>query len=251
MLKIGAAPAAAPGTYSLSLSVSGSGFAQTLALPVIISAANTFTIAAAQSSIGIKAGSSAQTSVTSLHVGIFDSAVNLSVTGLPSGVTASLTKTTLAAPGDGTVTATFAVASSAKAGSYGVVVSGTGGGQTETAPLTLIVTAVQDFSFAVNVSAMTIQQGGSASVLTVLTGNFTGGFNSTISISFSGLAPGMNWSPAGATTGNNLVNVSTGFTAATYTPIGSYAITVTATGAGITHSAIVHVTVTGAAQAKK
>jgi uncharacterized membrane protein len=251
MLKISAAPAAAPGTYSLSLSVSGSGFSQTLALPVVVSAANTFTIAAAQSSISIKSGALAQTSVTSLHFGIFNSAVNLSVTGLPSGVTASLTKTTLAAPGDGTVTATFAVASSAKAGSYGVVVSGTGGGQTKTTAMTLTVSAAQDFSFAVNIPAMTIQQGGAASVLTVSTGHFTGGFKSTISISFGGLAPGMNWSPAGATTGNNLVNVSTGFTAARYTPVGTYPITVTATGAGITHSAIVHVTVSGVAQAKK
>jgi uncharacterized membrane protein len=189
--------------------------------------------------------------VTSLHFGIFNSAVSLSVTGLPSGVTASLTKTALAAPGDGTVTATFAVASSAKAGSYSVVVSGSGGGQTETAPLTLTVTGAQGFSFAVNISAMTIQQGGKPGVLTVSTGNFTGGFNSTIDITFSGLAPGMNWGPAGATTGNNLVNVSTGFTAATYTPLGTYPLTITATGAGITHSAIVQVTVTSASAQKK
>jgi hypothetical protein len=118
--------------------------------------------------------------------------------------------------------------------------------------VTLIIAAPQDFSFAVNVSAMTIAQGGAPGVLTVSTGNFTGGFNSTIDISFGGLAPGMNWGPAGATTGNNLVNVSTGFTAATYTPVGTYAMTVTATGAGITHSAVVQVTVTSAsAQAKK
>jgi subtilase family serine protease len=251
VLNVGTSLSTTPGTYSLSLSVSGSGFAQALALPVVISAANTFTIAPAQSSISIQTGASAQTSVTSLHFGIFNSAVSLSVTGLPSGVTASLTKTALAAPGDGTVTATFAVASSAKAGSYSVVVSGSGGGQTETAPLTLTVTGAQGFSFAVNISAMTIQQGGKPGVLTVSTGNFTGGFNSTIDITFSGLAPGMNWGPAGATTGNNLVNVSTGFTAATYTPLGTYPLTITATGAGITHSAIVQVTVTSASAQKK
>jgi hypothetical protein len=232
--------------------VSGSGFTQTVALPVAISAANTFTLAAAQSSISVKVGASAQTSVASVHFGIFNSAVSFAVTGLPAGVTAALSQTAVPAPGNGTVMVTFAVASSVKAGTYNVAVNGTGGGQTQTAPVTLIITAAQDFSFAVSVSAMTIQQGGQPGVLTVSTGNFTGGFNSTISVSFSGLAPGMNWSPAGGTTGNNLVNVSTGFTAATYTPVGTYAMTVTATGAGITHSAVVQVTVTSAnAQTKK
>jgi uncharacterized membrane protein len=232
--------------------VSGSGFTQSVALPLAISAANTFTVAAAQSSISVKTGASAQTTVASVHFGIFNSAVSFSVTGLPAGVTAALSQTTVPAPGNGTVTVTLAVASSAKPGTYNVAVNGTGGGQTQSAPVTLIIAAPQDFSFAVNVSAMTIAQGGAPGVLTVSTGNFTGGFNSTIDISFGGLAPGMNWGPAGATTGNNLVNVSTGFTAATYTPVGTYAMTVTATGAGITHSAVVQVTVTSAsAQAKK
>ncbi len=251
-LNIGTALSTTAGKYSLSLSVSGSGFTQTLALPVAVSAANTFTVATAQSSISVKTGASAQTSVTSVHFGIFNSAVSFGVTGLPAGVTAAFSQTVVPAPGNGIVTVTFAVASSAKAGTYNVAVNGTGGGQTQTAPVTLIIAVAQGFSFAVNVSAMTIQQGGQPGVLTVSTGNFTGGFNSTIDISFSGLAPGMNWGPAGATTGNNLVNVSTGFTAATYYAGGDLRDDGYGNGAGITHSAVVQVTVTSAsAQAKK
>jgi uncharacterized membrane protein len=250
-LNIGTSLSATPGSYGLSLSVSGSGFTQALALPLAISVADTFTVAATQGSLNIKTGASAQTNVTSVHSGIFNSAVSLGVTGLPAGVTASLSKTALLAPGDGTVALNFTVSSNAKPGTYSISVSGTGGGQTQTAPVTLTIASSQDFSFAVNLSAMAIQQGGQPGVLTVSTGNFTGGFNSTIDITFSGLAPGMNWGPAGATTGNNLVNVSTGFTAATYTPVGTYPITVTATGAGITHSAIVQVTVTAPSAQKK
>jgi uncharacterized membrane protein len=251
VLNIGTAVNTAPGRYNLTLSVSEGGFAQSLVVPVTISALDTFTVAAAQSSLTIKTGASAQTSVTSVHFGIFNAAVNLAVTGLPSGVTAALSKTSLAAPGDGTVVVTFSVASTAKPGTYNIAVTGTGGGLTETSPITLVVPVPPNFSFAVNVSALTIQQGGQPGVLTVSTGNFTGGFNSTINITFTGLGVGMNWRPAGTTTSNNLVNASTGLTAATSTPAKTYPVTITATGGGVTHSAVVQVTVTSVSAQKR
>jgi pseudomonalisin len=241
-LNIGASLSAATGKYSLSLTASGSGFTQTVAVPLTVSAANMFSLTAAQGSVTIKAGASGQVTVTSIHYGIFNSAVNLSVTGLPAGVTASLSKTAIAAPGDGSTLATFSVASTVKPGTYPVVFTGTSAGITESAPVSLTVAGNSDFTLAVNVSSLTMPQGGAGTII-VSTGNFTGGFSSTITITFSGLGVGMNWGVLGATTGNNLVNVSDSFSAASYTPVGTYPVTITATGAGMTHSAVVQMTV--------
>ncbi len=69
-------------------------------------------------------------------------------------------------------------------------------------------------------------------------------FNAQISIRFSGLATGMNWSVIGANTANNLVSVVDSFTASKSTPLGTYPVTITATGSGISHSAVVQITVT-------
>jgi uncharacterized membrane protein len=97
------------GKYSLSVTASGSGFTQTLSVPLTVSGQSTFILTAPQSSLVVKTGATGQISVTSLHVGVFNASIALKVTGLPSGVTVSLSKTSLPAPGDGTVVAAFSV----------------------------------------------------------------------------------------------------------------------------------------------
>ena len=247
-LNIGTSATTAAGKYSLTLTVSGSGFSQALALPVTIAAPSTFSLTAAQGSLTVKAGASGQAGFIGMHQGSFNSPIALTLSGLPNGVTASLSKTTLAAPGDGTVAATFTAAASAQAGTYTVTLTGVGGGQTKTVSMVLIVAGntAKDFSFSLSVSSMTIQQGGPAGVVIVSTGNFTGGFNSTITLSFSGLAPGMNYGFVAGNSANNLVNISEGITASASTPAGTYPVTITASGAGISHSGVVQVTVSSA-----
>jgi uncharacterized membrane protein len=245
-LNIGTSATTAAGKYSLTLAVSGSGLTQSLALPVTIAAPSTFNLTAAQSLLTVKAGASGQAGFNSMHQGGFNSSIAFTLTGLPSGVTASLSRTTLAAPGDGTLTATFAAAANAQPGTYTVTLTGVGGGQTKTASMGLTISANKDFSFALNLSSMTIQQGGPAGVVIVSTGNFTGGFNSTITLSFTGLAPGMNYGFVAGNAANNLVNISEGITASASTPAGTYPVTITASGAGISHSGVVQVTVTTA-----
>jgi uncharacterized membrane protein len=147
------------------------------------------------------------------------------------------------ATGDGTTAITFTVASSAKAGIYPIAVTAKGGGMTRTALISLTVASSQNFSFSVNTNAMRIQQGAAAGTVIVSTGNFTGGFDSTVVITFGGLVPGMKYRAMGAT-GSKLVNISVGITAASYTSAGTYPITITASGAGISYSAIVQITVT-------
>jgi hypothetical protein len=60
---------------------------------------------------------------------------------LPSGVTASLSPTSIAAPGNGSSTLTFNASSTAATGNFNVTVTATGGSITHTATIALSVTA--------------------------------------------------------------------------------------------------------------
>ena len=134
------------GTHNLSVAVSGGGFTKTLTLPLTVTAPNVFNVTASPSSVSVKQGSTAQLTLTSTKYGTFDSAVNFTITGLPTGVTATLSKSTLAAPGSGTVIVTFTAASTATTGMFGPVITASSSttsaaGQTQTLPVSLTIAA--------------------------------------------------------------------------------------------------------------
>ena len=85
-------------------------------------------------------------------LGALNSAIALTASGAPRGVTASLSSTPIAAPGSGTSTLTLAVASTTATGTYTITVTGTGGGITQTATVSLTVTAATAGSFTISVS---------------------------------------------------------------------------------------------------
>ncbi len=174
--------------------------------------------------------------------GGFTSSISLSVTGLPVGVSASFAHPTLT-NGSGTSALGFAVGPKVAPGSYVLHILATGGGITRAVQLTLVVTAAPDFAFAVNTSSLTLQAGGAPVTLLVSTGNFTGGFHSTIAITFTGLPAGVSYGALGTATGNSTVNVSESLSAGATTPAGTYSVIVTAAGGGVAHSATVNITV--------
>ena len=85
-------------------------------------------------------GASSGVTVTVGVSGGFSSAVVLSATGLPAGVTAGFSNPTLTAPGSGTSTLTLSVGAQVATGSYPVEVTANGGSVTQNTALTLIVT---------------------------------------------------------------------------------------------------------------
>ncbi|HXO22141.1 MAG TPA: hypothetical protein VOA87_19660 [Thermoanaerobaculia bacterium] len=97
-----------------------------------------FTLAVSPSAVTAAPGSSANTTVTTAVSGGFNSAVALSAAGLPAGASATFTPASIAAPGAGTSTLKLS-AGTAAPGTYGVTVTGTGGGKTHTAPVSLTV----------------------------------------------------------------------------------------------------------------
>ncbi|HEX2331324.1 MAG TPA: Ig-like domain-containing protein [Candidatus Angelobacter sp.] len=100
-----------------------------------------FIMSTTPSTLSVAQGSSGTTKISTTVAGGFNSAIALSTSGLPSGVTASLSPTSIAAPGNGSSTLSFTVASTAPTGTFNVTVTATGGGITHTATVALSITA--------------------------------------------------------------------------------------------------------------
>ena len=100
-----------------------------------------FVLSTSPGSVSVAQGGSASSTISSTVAGGFNSAISLSASGLPAGVTASLSPTSIAAPGNGSSTLTFNASSTATTGTFNVTVTATGGSITHTATIPLTVTA--------------------------------------------------------------------------------------------------------------
>ena len=136
-----------------------------------------------------RAGGLGQHHVTTAVSGGFNSAVALSVSGLPSGASATFTPTSIAAPGSGSSTLKL-TAGTAATGTYTVTVTGTGGGKTHTTTVsfTVTATAAPDFALAVSPASVSVATGsnGTATASTTV----SGGFSSAVALSVSGAPDG-------------------------------------------------------------
>jgi hypothetical protein len=101
----------------------------------------TFHAASSLSSVPVTAGSNNSVTLTVTVSGGFNSAVAFSVTGLPSGVSATFTPGTLAAPGSGSSVLKLTATTTAKAGTYSATVSATSGSTRQQIPLSVICSA--------------------------------------------------------------------------------------------------------------
>jgi len=100
-----------------------------------------FVLSASPASLSVAQSSSGSTTISSAIAGGFSSAISLSVSGLPAGVTASFSPTSITAPGNGSSTLTFTAGSTATTGSFNATVTASGGGITHTATVALNITA--------------------------------------------------------------------------------------------------------------
>ncbi|PYS74749.1 MAG: hypothetical protein DMF73_02830 [Acidobacteria bacterium] len=100
---------------------------------------STFTLSASPQSLTINQGTSGTSVITSNLSGPFNSSVALSVSGLPSGATASFNPSSITAPGSGSSTMTITVGAGTSLGTYNLVVNGVGGGQTHSVTINLTI----------------------------------------------------------------------------------------------------------------
>jgi len=101
-----------------------------------------FTVSASPSSATVQQGSTATSTVTVTSQNGFNSATTLSVSGLPSGVTAAFSPNPVTPPANGSATSTltFTASSTATTGTSTVTVTGTSGTTTATTTIALTVT---------------------------------------------------------------------------------------------------------------
>ena len=211
------------------------------------SATPAFTIAASPASVSVVRGSSGSSTISTSVSGGFDSAIALSASGQPAGVTVAFSPTSIAAPGSGTSGVTFTVASTTVTGTYPITITGTGDSITHTTSVSLTVTAAATpaFTLAASPTSVSVAQGKSGA--STITTAVSGGFSSAVALTASGQPAGVTatFSPtsiAAPGSGTSALTLAVASTVA----IGTYPITVTGTGGGITHTATVSLTVTAA-----
>jgi len=100
-----------------------------------------FTVSASPTAVSVQQGSNATSTITVTSQNGFNSATTLSVSGLPTGVTAAFSPNPVTPPANGTVTSTltFTASSTAPSGTSTVTVTGTSGSLTQNATITLTV----------------------------------------------------------------------------------------------------------------
>ncbi|MEO9034067.1 MAG: hypothetical protein ABI442_01045 [Gemmatimonadaceae bacterium] len=142
------------------------------------------------SAVSVAQGSTASATITVTRTGSFTGAVTLAVSGLPTGVTATFSSSTIAA-GATTSTLTFTTTSTAAAGTTGVTIAGTGSGvSAATASIALTVTApvtTGPFTMALSVSSFLVLPSNQLSIPPQLTIARNAGFTGAVALSTTGL----------------------------------------------------------------
>lgn len=206
-----------------------------------------FNISAQLPTIVLSAGTSNSTTVTVGSKGGFSSSVSLSMSGLPSGVTASFNPPAVTPPPDGTVTSNMIISSttSAPAGIYTTSLTGSSGNLTQTSTMTVKVNPPGDFGFSVTPNILTIRRG--AAAFYNVTMNAENGYVHAVMLSASGLPTNIRYTfttfQNETVIGEPFQHVTLMVTTNGLSPIGTFTITVQATDGTLTHTAQVTLTV--------
>ncbi|MGB8536521.1 MAG: FG-GAP-like repeat-containing protein [Acidobacteriaceae bacterium] len=215
MLTVTAGSAAPVGQYTITVTGTSGTQAATTTIPVGIYAPG-FTLSSSGSvDVGEGNSTSAYVYVTSQYG--FAGNVNLSVSGLPSGVTASFSQN----PTNATSVLKLTASSTAAPGQYAMTITGTSGTQTATTPLAL---GIHVPSFIIFPGSINVAQGAAGTTNVAVSPQY--GFSGSVNLSVSGLPSGVtaSWSPNPATT-NSTLTLTTSNSAVP----GLYPLTVTGT----------------------
>jgi hypothetical protein len=177
----------------------------------------------------------------------FSGTVDVALTGLPSGVSASPSMLTLTPGAAQSVKLT--AAESAKAGTVTVTVTGTSGSLIHTISLPLTVAAAApagDFSLSISPASLSLTDDGTVQAVMV-TANAVNGFAGTISVNVSGLPGGVTASPSTLTLAPGVAQ-SVIFTAASSSANSTETVTFTGTSGSLSHTATLALTVTAAVE---
>jgi hypothetical protein len=242
-LTVSAASSMTPGVYPISITGTNGSLTAKASFNVTV-AASSFTLNASPSSINAAPGGSASSSISLTPANGFSGSVALSTGSLPAGITVQFSSTSITGSAGANMTAT--VASTVAAGSYPISVIGTGGGVSPapTATVTLVVAAsAGSFTLTALAGSAGVLPSGNAFV--PIETSVKGGFSGPLTLSATGLPPGVTASFAPQTIANAAGGASAlWLSAQSSVQVGTSLITIVATSStGATSTATVYLTV--------
>jgi hypothetical protein len=223
----------AAGTYALTITGTSGTLSHSATATLIVPGPPDFGVSATPSSQTVAQGSNTTYTMSLSALNGFTGTAALSVSGLPTGATASFSPASLT--GSGNSTLTVSTASTTAVGTYPLTITGTSGTLSHSTTVTLVVQG-PDFGLSATPNSATVPQGNNGAYTASLSA--LNGFTGTVSLSVSGLPAGAtaSFSPASvAGSGSSTLTVSTTAT----TPTGTYALTITGTSGSLWHSSTV------------
>ena len=196
-----------------------------------------FTLSASPTSLTILEGAAGSSTIAINPLNGFSGSVNLTATGLPTGVSANFGTN----PATATSLFTLSATGTASVGTFSVTVTGTSGGLSSKATIALTVNPAGNFALSSSPNSLSIVQGAKGtSTITVTPQN---GFTSSVSLSASGLPSGVTASfSANPTAATSTLTLTASSAASTGTAI----VTITGTSGNLTHTTTISLTVTAA-----
>jgi len=199
----------------------------------------TMSIAVSPATLTVDFGGNGSVQVTVTRGGGFEGAVNLSVSGVPAGATATFQSSSISG-GANSTTLTIS-AGTAAPGQYQLTVAAEGSGvSNSTATLSLTISQPPSFTLALNPTQLTLGENGQGTVQATITR--TGGFSAPVELSFSGVPAGATVTANPATIPGNASSSALTVGAGTAAP-GTYTITVQAEGGSVEDDATFQLTI--------
>jgi hypothetical protein len=230
VLNITVAGTTTPGVYPLTISGSDGVSVRSASVSLTINPAGDFSLTVSPQSQSVQQGQNIGYGVTVGALSGFASVVNLSISGLPAGATASFNPPSINTSGLSSLS--IVTAATTPGGNYTITVTGTSGGVTHSANATLIVLA-PDFSLSASPTSQEIIVGQNTSF--TITQAAINSYQGTVNYTVSGL-------PSGATATFNPTSLSVSGTTTlaisttASTPPGTYPLTITGTDVLTSHS---------------
>jgi len=264
------ASSATTGAQAISITGSDASGTQTLTFALTVTQPPTLTLTSSANSVSVSSSSAGTASLAVSTGGSFSGAISLSVSGLPNGVTAAWSANSIlgdSGSAKSNETLTLSAAPTAAAGTAGITVTATGDGLTASEPLSLQVQQAQGASPTLSIMPSSASMSvvnpigaigtaeSTASQIVALAGT---SFIGPVTLSVSGLPAFLSasWSNSSvalsaAGTGSSTLTVTAGIGSegapdTTVMP-GTYFISITATGDGLTVTKTIQVQVAGGA----
>jgi hypothetical protein len=241
-----AASTAVAGNATLTLTGTSGSLTHSVAVTATITAAapaTDFSLTATPATVALTAGGAGkQISVKAVPANGFTGKVALSISGLPTGVTASPATLTLT-PGTAQ-SVTLTAASTAAAGNATLTLKGTSGSLTHSITVAVTISTAApaaNFSLTLSPASLTISAGAADAKTSVLA-TAANSFSGTVAVSISGLPAGVTASPATLTLTPGTAQSVT-LSAASSTAAATASITFTGVSGSLTHSASLALTV--------